>query len=75
MTLSRRSLLKSAAAVGALAASAEVFAPAIAQNTPLRSSDVHGHAAALNATVIGTARRKFPAVVAVASAAPFPRNE
>src|SRR5439155_21505133 len=36
MTLSRRSLLKSAAAVGALTASAEVFAPAIAQNKPVR---------------------------------------
>ncbi len=36
MTLSRRSLLKSAAAVGALATSAEVFAPAIAQNKPVR---------------------------------------
>ncbi|TMK02571.1 MAG: amino acid ABC transporter substrate-binding protein [Alphaproteobacteria bacterium] len=36
MTISRRSLLKSAAAVGALAASAEVFAPAIAQNKPVR---------------------------------------
>ena len=36
MTVSRRSLLKSAAAVGALAASEEVFAPAIAQNKPVR---------------------------------------
>ena len=36
MTLSRRTLLKSAAAVGALTASAEVFAPTIAQNKPVR---------------------------------------
>src|SRR5438445_166200 len=36
MTLSRRSLLKSAAAVGALTASAEVKAPALAQNKPVR---------------------------------------
>jgi branched-chain amino acid transport system substrate-binding protein len=36
MSLSRRSLLKSAAAAGALAASGEVVAPAIAQNRPVR---------------------------------------
>src|SRR5229473_4045855 len=36
MTLSRRSLLKSAAAVGALSVSGGVFAPAIAQSRPLR---------------------------------------
>src|SRR5215472_7561026 len=36
MTVSRRSLLKSTAAVGALAASGEMFAPAIAQNKPVR---------------------------------------
>ena len=36
MALSRRSLLKSAAAVGALAVSGEVFAPAIAQARPVR---------------------------------------
>ena len=36
MSLSRRSLLKSAAAAGALAASGDVVAPAIAQNKPVR---------------------------------------
>jgi len=36
MTISRRTLLMSAAAAGALSASAGVFAPAIAQNKPLR---------------------------------------
>src|SRR3954451_11789136 len=36
MTLSRRTLLTSAAAAGALAASGEVFAPAIAQNKLVR---------------------------------------
>ena len=36
MSLSRRSLLKSAAAAGALAASGDVIAPAIAQNKPVR---------------------------------------
>src|SRR5262249_14061542 len=36
MSLSRRSLLKSAAAAGALAASGEMGAPAIAQNRPVR---------------------------------------
>ena len=36
MAISRRTLLKSAAAAGALSASAGVFAPAIAQNKPLR---------------------------------------
>jgi branched-chain amino acid transport system substrate-binding protein len=36
MAISRRTLLKSAAATGALAASGEVFAPALAQNKPLR---------------------------------------
>lgn len=36
MSVTRRKLLKSAAAVGALAASGQVFAPAIAQNKPLR---------------------------------------
>src|SRR5262244_2511060 len=36
MSLSRRSLLKSAAAAGALAASGNVVAPAIAQNKPVR---------------------------------------
>src|SRR3954454_9684766 len=36
MSVSRRSLLKSAAASGALAASGATFAPAIAQNTPLK---------------------------------------
>lgn len=34
--LSRRTVLKSAAAVGALATPLGVFAPAIAQNTPLK---------------------------------------
>lgn len=36
MALSRRTLLKSAAAAGALSASGSVFAPAIAQNKPVR---------------------------------------
>src|SRR4029077_16270862 len=36
MSVSRRSLLKSAAASGALAASGATFAPAIAQNSPVR---------------------------------------
>src|SRR5262252_2915817 len=36
MSLSRRSLLKSAASAGALAASGDVVAPAIAQNKPVR---------------------------------------
>src|SRR2546430_15780019 len=36
MSVSRRSLLKSAAAGGALAASGATFAPAIAQNKPVR---------------------------------------
>jgi branched-chain amino acid transport system substrate-binding protein len=36
MAVSRRTLLKSAAAAGALAASGEVFSPAIAQNTPVK---------------------------------------
>src|SRR3989441_7153227 len=36
MALSRRTLLKSAAGAGALSVSAAVFAPAIAQNKPLR---------------------------------------
>ena len=36
MAISRRTLLKSVTAAGALAASGEVFAPALAQNTPLR---------------------------------------
>ena len=36
MSLSRRSLLKSVAATGALAASGDVVAPAIAQNKPVR---------------------------------------
>src|SRR5262250_2128976 len=36
MSLSRRSLLKSAAAAGALATSGDVVAPAIAQNKPVR---------------------------------------
>src|SRR2546430_17701197 len=36
MSVSRRSLLKSAAAGGALAASGATFAPAIAQNRPVR---------------------------------------
>ncbi len=36
MTASRRTLLKSAAALGALSVSGEVFAPAIAQNKPVR---------------------------------------
>src|SRR5947209_18003486 len=36
MAISRRTLLKSAAAVGALSVSAEVFAPAIAQVKPVR---------------------------------------
>jgi len=36
MAISRRTLLTSAAAVGALSASGQIFAPAIAQNKPLR---------------------------------------
>src|SRR5581483_5726143 len=36
MALSRRTLLKSAAAAGALSVSGQVFAPALAQNKPLR---------------------------------------
>src|ERR1039458_5565849 len=36
MAISRRTLLTSAAAVGALSVSGQVFAPAIAQNKPLR---------------------------------------
>src|ERR1043166_9502575 len=36
MALSRRTLLKSVAAAGALSASGGVFAPAIAQNKPVR---------------------------------------
>src|SRR6201982_280935 len=36
MSISRRGLLKSAAALGTLAASGEVFAPAIAQGKPVR---------------------------------------
>src|SRR5690349_22097121 len=36
MAISRRTLLTSAAAAGALAASGEVFSPAIAQNKPVR---------------------------------------
>src|SRR5436305_14315287 len=36
MALSRRTLLKSGAALGALSVTAGVFSPAIAQNTPLK---------------------------------------
>src|SRR5215207_2285845 len=36
MAISRRTLLKSTAAAGALAVSGQVFAPALAQNKPLR---------------------------------------
>jgi branched-chain amino acid transport system substrate-binding protein len=36
MTISRRNLLKSAVAVGALSTCGEVFSPAIAQNKPVR---------------------------------------
>src|SRR5476649_1276032 len=36
MAISRRTLLTSAAAVGALSASGQIFAPALAQNKPLR---------------------------------------
>src|SRR6187551_3485989 len=36
MAITRRSLLTSAAAVGAMTASGQVFAPAIAQNKPVR---------------------------------------
>src|SRR5581483_8957588 len=36
MAITRRTLLRSAAAAGALSMSGEVFAPALAQNNPLR---------------------------------------
>ena len=36
MAISRRRLLKSVAAIGALSASGGVFAPAIAQNRPVQ---------------------------------------